>query len=255
MVVFAPPSFPYVFKVVRDFSTKEGWAGRSRIMDLYRWVHEMNRGRLMLDAWMYRNLHFPASAFDPSVIAELRGAPGSARVEGGTVLLKHVYAQRRVLPLSTWFDETRDPAARASAADALGSFIKDLAWMGFFMGDHYGMPFNTGLTHARNVVLFDFDDLAPLLGFRFRETPQMSERDELLWNTETDGAWFSLAPNDVLVDEWERFLGIPEDSRAAFREKHGELFSVGWWEEVQRRVLAGELHSVIPYPPERRLRP
>jgi len=33
-------------------------------MEIYRWVHEMNRGRLMLDAWLYRNLHFAREAFD-----------------------------------------------------------------------------------------------------------------------------------------------------------------------------------------------
>jgi hypothetical protein len=28
---------------------------------------------------------------------------------------------------------------------------------------------------------------------------------------------------------------------------------VGYWERLQRRILAGKLHFVIPYPPERRL--
>ena len=83
MVVFAPPSFPYVFKVVRDFSSKTGWTGRERIMDLYRWVHEINRGRLMLDAWLYRNLDFPRSHFDDGVLHELlASAPNSVRIEG-----------------------------------------------------------------------------------------------------------------------------------------------------------------------------
>jgi isocitrate dehydrogenase kinase/phosphatase len=255
MVVFAPPSFPYVFKVVRDFSAKEGWAGRNRIMDLYRWVHEMNRGRLMLDAWLYRNLHFPREAFAPGVLAELLAASASSvRLESDTVILKHVYAQRRVRPLNTFFDETSDPALRESAADALGAFIKDLAGMGFFVGDHYGLTFNTGLTHGMNVALFDFDDLAPLLRYRFRETPPMAdERDELLWNSEVDGAWFSVAEDDVLVDEWERFLGVPPDLRAFFRARHGEIFTLPYWQDVQRRVLAGESHHVLPYPPERRL--
>ena len=126
--------------------------------------------------------------------------------------------------------------------------------MGFFVADCYGLPFNTGLTHASNVALFDFDDLGPVLRHRFRETPQLAdEQEELLWNTETDGAWFSIDKYDVLVDEWARFLGVPTDLQSYFREKHGDLFTVDYWEEVQRRIMAGKLHFVLPYPPERRL--
>lgn len=255
MIVFSPPSFPYVFKVVRDFSSKPGWRGRAHIMELYRWVHEMNRGRLMLDAWLYRNLHFPRQAFEEQVLEELlRSAPGSVRLDGETVVLKHVYAQRRVQPLSTFFDEVRDRVWRQRAIDALGNFIKDLAGMGFFIADCYGLPFNTGLTHASNVTLFDFDDLGPILRHRFRETPPMDEGDELLWNSETDGAWFPIDENDVLVDEWERFLGVPPDLRDYFRQKHGNLFTVTYWTEVQQRIMAGKLYFVRPYPDERRLR-
>src|ERR1039457_2703823 len=255
MVVFSPPSFPYVFKVIRDFSSKQAWMGRAHIMEIYRWVHEMNRGRLMLDAWLYRNLHFPRESFDEKVLRALvASAPSSVKVDGSTVVLKHVYAQRRVQPLSTFFDQTRDRASRERAIDALGTFIKDLAGMGFFMADCYGLPFNTGLTHGSSVALFDFDDLGPILRHRFRETPQLAdEQDELLWNTETDGAWFSIEENDVLVDEWERFLGVPPDLQNYFREKHGDLFTVNYWDQVQRCITAGKLHFVLPYPPERRL--
>jgi len=175
-------------------------------------------------------------------------------VDDGTVVLKDVYAQRRVRPLNTFFDVTTNLGLRERAIDALGTFIKDLARMGFFMGDHYGLTFNTGLTHGLNVALFDFDDLGPLADFRFRETPVMAdEQDELMWNTEMDGAWFSVNENDVLVDEWERYLGVPPDLVEYFRRSHGDVFTIVYWTEVQRRVAAGERHYVLPYPPERRL--
>jgi isocitrate dehydrogenase kinase/phosphatase len=254
MIVFSPPSFPYVFKIIRDSSVKPSWMGRSKIMELYRWVHEINRGRLMLDAWLYRNVRFPRDAFEPSVLEELlTGASGSVHLEGHVVVLRHVYAQRRVRPLNTFFDETRDRALRERAAGALGAFIKDLAGMGLFFGDHYGLPFNTGLTHGFNVALFDFDDLGPLLPYRFRKTPLMPEEDEMHWNPEADGAWFPIAENDVLVDEWESFLGVPTDLQDYFRRTHGEIFTLSYWTEAQRRMASGGLHFVLPYPPDRRL--
>ena len=256
MIVFSAPTFPYVFKVIRDSSSKPSWIGRSKIMDLYRWVHEINRGRLMLDAWVYRNLRFARDAFDATMLEQLlRGAPSSVCLEGDAVVLRHVYAQRRVRPLNTFFDEIGNRALRERTADALGAFIKDLAGMGLFFGDHYGLPFNTGLTHGFNVALFDFDDLAPLAQYRFRETPVLSEKDEMLWNSETDGSWFSVGENDVLVDEWERFLGVPPDLQDYFKRRHSDLFTVAYWTEAQRRVASGELHFVLPYPPDRRLTP
>ncbi len=255
MVVFAPPSFPYVFKVIRDYSSKQGWAGRSRIMEIYRWVHEINRERLLLDAWIYRNLHFHRDCFDQDVVDELLAwAPESVRVDGETVILKSVYAQRRVRPLNTLFQEVQDRALRERAADALGGFIRDLAAVGLFSGDCYGLTCNVGLTHGFNAALFDFDDLGPLLRYNFRTTPELSEKDELLWNGEVDGPWFSLGDSDVLVDEWERWLGVPPDLQDYFRGRHGELFTVDYWKQVQARLLAGKLHHVLPYPPERRLR-
>ena len=123
MVVFAPPSFPYVFKVIRDFSSKTGWTGRERIMDLYRWVHEINRGRLMLDAWLYRNLDFPRSHFDDGVLHELlASAPNSVRIERDRIILKHVYAQRKVKPLNEFFEESSGPGAARGRNRCLGYF-------------------------------------------------------------------------------------------------------------------------------------
>jgi isocitrate dehydrogenase kinase/phosphatase len=74
-----------------------------------------------------------------------------------------------------------------------------------------------------------------------------------MWNTEADGAWFMVEENDVLVDEWERYLGIPPDLWQYFQQRHADLFTTAYWEEVQRRVASGELQYVQPYPPDRRL--
>ena len=57
------------------------------------------------------------------------------------------------------------------------------------------------------------------------------------------------------MDEWEPWLGVPEDLQACFRRGHGEFFTVDYWNKVQAGLTAGKLHHVVPYPPERRLRP
>jgi isocitrate dehydrogenase kinase/phosphatase len=93
------------------------------------------------------------------------------------------------------------------------------------------------------VALFDFDDLGQVSRFRFRVTPLLpTEKDECLWNTEVDGAWFAVDEFDVIVDEWERYLGVPPDLRDNFRHRHGDLFTIDYWTGVQCRVAAGEFH-------------
>jgi isocitrate dehydrogenase kinase/phosphatase len=36
-------------------------------------------------------------------------------------------------------------------------------------------------------------------------------------------------------------------------ERHGELWQVGFWQEMQARVRGGELMDIFPYQPSRRL--
>ena len=87
----------------------------------------------------------------------------------------------------------------------------------------------------------------------FRTTPQLpTEKDELLWNTEVDGAWFAVGEFDVLVDEWERYLGCAARPDATISAAGTGIFSqLDYWAGVQRRVAAGEFHYVVPYPAER----
>ena len=44
------------------------------------------------------------------------------------------------------------------------------------------------------------------------------------------------------------------ETREAFLDAHGDLFTTGFWLDVQDRIRAGELPDLFPYPVERRLR-
>ncbi|MCM8776484.1 MAG: bifunctional isocitrate dehydrogenase kinase/phosphatase, partial [Candidatus Omnitrophica bacterium] len=61
--VFTLPTYPYVFKVIRDWSKKRDYPGRDRVIEKYRMVHEMDRFGCMLDPMAFYNLEFPKAAF------------------------------------------------------------------------------------------------------------------------------------------------------------------------------------------------
>ena len=47
---------------------------------------------------------------------------------------------------------------------------------------------------------------------------------------------------------------MPPDLTRTFREHHGELFGVNFWNEMQARHRAGEVMEILPYRESRHLR-
>ncbi len=65
--------------------------------------------------------------------------------------------------------------------------------------------------------------------------------------------WYTVRDNDVFPEEFPDFLSLPGSARAALLDAHADLFTAGFWREMQRRLQAGEIPRVFPYPAERRL--
>jgi isocitrate dehydrogenase kinase/phosphatase len=60
--------------------------------------------------------------------------------------------------------------------------------------------------------------------------------------------WYAVAPNDVFPEEFGHFLLGNARVRAVFNQYHAELLAADFWRERQRRIRAGELEDVFPYP-------
>ena len=132
MLVFDLPSFPYVFKVIKDFYPPPKDTTREQIEGKYLLVKQHDRVGRMADTLEYSEVGFPRARFDDELIAELeKFAPsqleisdrdGDGRIE---VIIKHVYIERRMIPLNIYLQEAFDagganpddtsPAAAAGA--------------------------------------------------------------------------------------------------------------------------------------------
>jgi isocitrate dehydrogenase kinase/phosphatase len=108
---------------------------------------------------------------------------------------------------------------------------------------------NFGVTRHGRVVFYDYDELSSLTDVRFREMPEPRDDHDAM----SAQPWFAVGERDVFPEEHEHFLGLDAALKMLFKEKHGDLFNVGPWLGIQKRILDGELIEVFPYSEEARL--
>ena len=247
MAVFTLPGGDQVFKIIRDRFAEPKTATREEVRARYDLVFRHDRAGRLIDAQEFEHLAFPRARFSPEVLDELLGGcAATVSARGDEVVIRHLYAERRLTPLDLYLREA-DPAHAREAVVDFGQAVRDLAACNVFPGDI--LLKNFGVTRQRRVVFYDYDELALLTECVFRDLPEPT-RDE-----EETGAepWFYVGPRDVFPEEFVRFLGLAPGLRAALLEAHGEVFQARFWQDLQARHRAGEVVDIFPYPAEQRL--
>ncbi len=247
MIVFTMPGYDDVFKVIRDTFPPPKRTTRGAIIEKYELVSQHDRAGRLIDAQNFQHLEFDRSRFEPELLDELLTQAGrTVHIEGDTVVIDHLYVERRVIPLDLYARDAVFPAAASAVVD-YGQAIKDLACTNIFPGDL--LTKNFGVTRHGRVVFYDYDELSSLTDVVFREIPEPRDEIEAL----SEDPWFSVGEADVFPEEHERFLGMTPELRDAFRERHSDLFEAAAWRAIQSRIEAGELMEVFPYDDEARL--
>ena len=247
MIVFTMPGYDDVFKVIRDTFLPPKRATRRSVMGKYRLVFQHDRAGRLMDVQDFQHLAFQRSKFSDAVLDELLSeAAGTVRLEGDSVIISHVYVERRVVPLDIYVREAAGPAAADAVID-FGQAIKDLASTNIFPGDL--LPKNFGVTRHGRVVFYDYDELSPLTEISFRELPTPRDETEAL----ASDPWFPVGDRDVFPEEHQSFLGLAPTLREVFFAHHADLFAVGAWQAMQERIRSGELIEVYPYRQDARL--
>src|SRR4029079_11522453 len=108
MLVFTLPSFPYVFKVIRDHFAPPKETDRQAVMDKYLMVKLHDRVGRMADTLEYSRVALPLERFDPALVAELTTECGSqVEFDGTHIVIGHVYIERRMEPLNIHLEACR----------------------------------------------------------------------------------------------------------------------------------------------------
>ena len=260
MLVFDLPSFPYVFKIIRDRFAPPKDTTREQVRGKYQLVKRHDRVGRMADTMEFSLLAFPRDRFEDDLIAEIeKFAPsqleisdrdGDGQIE---VIISHAYIERRMIPLNLYlqeaFDAGDDPAAHAQMEHAVieyGNAIKDLVAANIFPGDMLWKNF--GVVRNNKVVFYDYDEIEYITDCHFRRVPApRHEEDEM-----SDEIWYSVGPKDVFPETFGPFLLGHRGVREVFMRHHADLLDAAFWQAHQARIRAGHVHDVFPYDPERR---
>ena len=242
MTVFTLPSYPYVFKIIKDVIARPKETDRQQVMRKYRLVKLHDRVGRMADTWEYSEVMLPRRRFAPDLVRELlQYCPSVVEVDADTVLLRHVYIERRMTPLNLYLAHASD-AQLEHAIGEYGRAIKELAGANIFPGD---MLFkNFGVTRLNRVVFYDYDEIEYMVDCRFRPIPPPPNEEAEM----AGEPWYSVAPGDVFPAQFAPFLLGDPRIRAAFLRQHADLLTPQFWQQCQQRIQAGVMEDVFPYP-------
>ncbi|HSH07350.1 MAG TPA: bifunctional isocitrate dehydrogenase kinase/phosphatase [Burkholderiales bacterium] len=246
MLVFTLPSFPYVFKVIRDHFAPPKDMDRQTVKDKYLLVKMHDRVGRMADTLEYSLVALPRARFDPALIEELKNEAGSSvEFEGDQIVIGHMYIERRMQPLNLYLAEAADEGDLPRTRHALleyGNAIRELADAGIFPGDM--LLKNFGVTRHERVVFYDYDEIAPLTECNFRRIPPPRS-----WEDEMSAEpYYSVGPSDVFPEQFAQFLVADPKARAIFLDYHAELTDPAYWQDRQAQLRAGVQADVFPYP-------
>ena len=245
MVCFTLSSFDVIFKVIRDRFPYPKSVLREEVMAKYQLVFRHDRAGRLVDAQEFRRLRFSKALFAPELHAELLAeAALSVRETGEHLVFDHVYIERRMTPLNLYL-RAASPAAAEQVALDYGQCIRDLAYTNIFPGDL--LLKNFGVTRNGRVIFYDYDELCLVTECRFRDLPQATNPEDEMRGE----PWFYVGEHDVFPETFVDFIAFDAAQRAALLRTHGEIFTASFWQQVQRRLLEGEVLEVLPYHPHR----
>jgi isocitrate dehydrogenase kinase/phosphatase len=246
MLVFDLPSYPFVFKVIKDFYPTAKDTTRERIQAKYLLVKTHDRVGRMADTLEYSRVAFPRHRFDDELLSELQHfCPSLLEENGDDLVIRHLYIERRMVPLNLYLQEAT-PEQLARAVVEYGNAIKDLVAANIFPGDMLWKNF--GVTRHGKVVFYDYDEIEYLTDCNFRRVPEPRNEEEAM----SAEVWYTVGPRDVFPETFAPFLLGNPQVRDAFMRHHADLLDADFWNGHKQRILAGHVHDVFPYDPARR---
>jgi isocitrate dehydrogenase kinase/phosphatase len=250
MLVFTLPSFPYVFKIIKDIFGASKNMDHATVKRKFMMVKQVDRVGRMADTLEFSNVMFPLKRFDDEVLEELRTlAPSCFEIDGDQLIIKHLYIERRMEPLNIHLDRmerTNNIEGLEHAIREYGSAIREMAQANIFPGDMLWKNF--GVTRYGRVVFYDYDEIEYMTDCNFRRIPPAPD-----FETEMSGeVWYAVAKNDVFPEEFSTFLLASPVLRKTFHKYHSDLLLPKFWQDSQQKIREGHVEDFFPYPVELR---
>ena len=246
MLVFDLPSFPYVFKIIKDKIAPPKEVDRATVMKKYLLVKQHDRVGRMADTLEYTSVAFPRARVSDELLAELQHfCPSQIEVDDEVLIIKHVYIERRMIPLNIYLQDA-GPEQMAHAVIEYGNAIKDLVAANIFPGDMLWKNF--GVTRHGKVVFYDYDEIEYITDCNFRRVPEPRNEEEEM----SGEVWYTVRHGDVFPETFGPFLLGNDKVREVFMKHHADLLDAAFWQGHKERIQAGHVFDVFPYEAHKR---
>ena len=248
MLVFCLPSFPFVFKMIKDRFDPPKTTTEREVREKYLLVKNHDRVGRLADTLEYSNVAIPTHRIEPQLLEQLRElCAGSIEEYGDRLVIRHIYIERRMEPLDNYLAAASRRQRKLAIRD-YGNSIRDLAGANIFPGDM--LKKNFGVTRHNRVVFYDYDEICYITDCNFRRIPPARDYDDMM----SDQPWYSVQENDVFPETFGPFFFADADDMETFRQHHAELMTPDWWKSVQDDVRADKPADIFPYPENIRFR-
>jgi len=248
MSVFTLPSYPYVFKIIKDKFAPSKKMTKKQVKAKYRLVKLHDRVGRMADTMEYSEVAFPKARFSAELLDELLNVASSIiRFEDDFIIISHLYIERRMTPLNIYLAKATDGEI-AEAMFGYGEAIKQLIAANIFPGDM--LLKNFGVTRHGRVIFYDYDEITYMNEVNFRVIPEPMTEEQIY----AAEPWYAVDPGDMFPEELATFALANIKYRKAFLIHHAELLEASYWQQRQQNIANGIIEDVFPYPKELRLR-
>ena len=177
MSVFTLPSYPYVFKIIKDKFSPSKNVTKKDVKDKYRLVKLHDRVGRMADTMEYSEVAFPKDRFSDELLEELTTvAPSLIRYEEDLVVIQHMYIERKMVPLNLYLAKANEEELD-DAMFGYGKAIKQLIAADIFPGDM--LLKNFGVTRHGRVVFYDYDEITYMNEVNFRVKPEPKTEEQI----------------------------------------------------------------------------
>ncbi|HEX8989234.1 MAG TPA: bifunctional isocitrate dehydrogenase kinase/phosphatase [Rhodocyclaceae bacterium] len=246
MLVFTLPSYPYVFKVIKDVFGASKEVDHDTVKRKYQLVKQVDRVGRLADTLEFSQVALPKHRFSQQLLEELhKQVPSQLEEDGDDLVIRHAYIERRMVPLNMYLEKAERDGRHDLVEQAVreyGNAVRELAIANIFPGDLLWKNF--GVTRFGRIVFYDYDEIELMTDCQFRDIPPAPDYDAEL----AGEAWYPVRRNDVFPEEFGRFLFVSDKVREAFMRYHADLLDPAFWSRTQEAIRSGEVGDFFPYP-------
>lgn len=241
MLVFTLPSYPYVFKIIKDRFGASKEVDWDTVKAKYQLVKRHDRVGRMADTLDFADVALPKARFTPELLDELRHmAASSIEEDENNLVFRHLYIERRMIPLNIYLEKAEGNEIERVVRD-YGNAIKEMAAVNIFPGDMLWKNF--GVTRYGRVVFYDYDEIEYMTDCNFRRIPEAPYPEMEL----SGEPWYTVGRNDVFPEEFGSFLLYNPRVKAAFMKYHADLLDAAFWQDTKAKIKAGQIMDFFPY--------